>query len=57
MEDVGAAYDGVVAMVWDARWEMPDEDDWFYDADNNDKDLVYDVVVRILSALPDIRWS
>ena len=45
MEDVGAAYDGVVAMVWDLCWEMSDDDEYLFDEDTNKRVLVYDVVI------------
>ena len=42
MDNVGTAYHGLVAMVWDSRWEM-DKEEYLYDEVTNARDLWYDV--------------
>ena len=44
MVNVGTAYHGFVAMVWDSRWKM-DWEEHLLDADTPVWDLVYDVVI------------
>ena len=44
MVNVGTEYHGLVAMVWDSRWEV-DEDFYLLDADTPARDLVYNVVI------------
>ena len=44
MVHVGTGYHGLVAMVWNKRWEM-DEEEYLYDEDTNAPDLWYDVVI------------
>ena len=57
MVDVGTAYHGVVAMVWDWRWEM-DEDEYLYDENTNSRDLVYYVVIQSSSQIFDgAEWD
>ena len=44
MRDTGAAYNGVVALVWDSGMEVPDEEHMM-DEVTNERVLVYNAVI------------
>ena len=45
MEDKRKVYDGLVGVIWDWEWTIPDDDDDYFDEDTDDRVLVYDVVI------------
>ena len=56
--DADAEYDGLVGVIWDYDWKRPDDDEYFFDEDTNDRIFVYDVVILGSARAVDLDgWS